>query len=110
MSNLDKALEDIDFLVNVGVIDGASVVHLEAMRGIRTYLRNQVTLRVLAEGDITIEPHYMTLFPHMDSLQSCVDMIASQLPINNKNAMVGALMTYHNSLIKQIENAKNKNS
>lgn len=103
MSDLNKALEDIKFLIDVGVIDGVPVTQLEAMRNVRAYLLSKEAPIVTSYGKITIEPHYMTLFPHMDSLQSCVDMVISQLPLNNKNAAVGALMTYHNTLIKQLE-------
>lgn len=103
MSDLNKALEDIKFLIDVGVIDGVPVTHLEAMRNVRTYLLNKEAPIVTSYGKITIEPHYMSLFPHMDSLQSCMDMIVSQLPLNNKNAAVGAVLTYHNTLVKQLE-------
>lgn len=103
MDDLNTALEDIKMLIGLGKLDGVSVYKMQVMGSICDYLQSQVALRVLAGDNISIEPHYMTLFPHMDSLQSCVDMVASQLPLNNKNAVVGALMTYHNTLIKQLE-------
>lgn len=50
-----------------------------------------------------LRPVRMTLFPTMDSLDAVIDLGISQLPINTPNALVGILMTYHNSLLKQIE-------
>lgn len=53
--------------------------------------------------ELKIEPKHMALFPTMETLQSCVDLGISQLPITDKNAVVGLLMIYHNTLIKQLE-------
>jgi len=50
-----------------------------------------------------LRPVRMTLFPTLDSLNAVIDLGLSQLPINTPNQMVGLLMTYHNSLLKQIE-------
>ena len=50
-----------------------------------------------------LRPVRMTLFPTMDSLDAVIDLGISQLPINTPNALVGILMTYHNSLLKQVE-------
>ena len=55
------------------------------------------------DTELKIEPKHMALFPTMDTLQSCVELGISQLPLTDKNAVVGLLMTYHNTLIKQLE-------
>lgn len=46
----------------------------------------------------------MGLFPTLDNCQSVVDLALSQLPINTPNAIVGLLMTYHNTLLKELKN------
>lgn len=100
MSDLNKALEDIQLVIDQGLPEMES----EALIRVKRFLKDQIVTGTVDTKVVgAIEPHYMTLFPHMDSLQSCVDMVASQLPINNKNAVVGALLTYHNTLIKQLE-------
>jgi hypothetical protein len=50
-----------------------------------------------------LRPVRMTLFPTLDSLNAVIDLGISQLPINTPNALIGLLMTYHNSLLKQVE-------
>lgn len=45
----------------------------------------------------------MTVFPTADSLQSVVDMGCSQLPISDKNVLINILMTYHNTLLKEMK-------
>lgn len=50
-----------------------------------------------------LRPVRMTLFPTLDSLNAVIDLGLSQLPINTPNALIGILMTYHNSLLKQVE-------
>lgn len=44
----------------------------------------------------------MSLFPSMSSLQAVVDSAYSQLPITDKNVMHSLLMTYHNTLLKEV--------
>jgi hypothetical protein len=39
----------------------------------------------------------------MESLQSVIDLGNSQLPIMDKNVLYGLFMTYHNTLLKQVE-------
>ena len=51
----------------------------------------------------------MGLFPTLDSLQSVVDLGLSQLPVMTPNALLGLLMSYHNTLLKVIaDEAKNQ--
>lgn len=50
-----------------------------------------------------VRPVCMTLFPTLDSLDAALDLGVSQLPITNPNQLVCLLMTYHNSLLKQVE-------
>ena len=54
-----------------------------------------------------VRPVRMTLFPTLDSLGSVLDLGTSQLPIETSNQLVCLLMTYHNSLLKQIEESNN---
>jgi hypothetical protein len=42
----------------------------------------------------------MGLFPTMGSLQECVELADSKLPITDKNDLFSLLMTYHNTLLK----------
>lgn len=49
----------------------------------------------------------MSLFPTMGSLQQVVDLANSQLPVTTPNAMLGLLMTYHNTLISILEQETN---
>jgi hypothetical protein len=45
---------------------------------------------------------HMGLFPTLGSLQEVVDFSESKLPITDKNEMFSLLMTYHNTLLKQV--------
>lgn len=55
-----------------------------------------------------LRPVHLGLFPVLDTLESCVDLGISQLPITNPNQLVGVLMTYHNSMVKIMEESKNE--
>lgn len=44
----------------------------------------------------------MALFPTLGSLQEVVDLAESRLPITDKNEMLSLLMTYHNTLLTQL--------
>ena len=46
----------------------------------------------------------LALFPTLDSLQEVLDFADSKLPITTKNDITALLMTYHNTLLKQISN------
>jgi hypothetical protein len=45
----------------------------------------------------------MALFPTLGSLQEVVDFSESKLPITDKNELFSLLMTYHNTLLKQVK-------
>ena len=45
----------------------------------------------------------MALFPTLGSLQEVVDFAESKLPITDKNEMFSLLMTYHNTMLKEIQ-------
>lgn len=51
------------------------------------------------------EPHFravpMTLFPTFETLDQAFNYSLSRLPINNRNDLLGVLMTYHNTLLAQ---------
>jgi hypothetical protein len=50
----------------------------------------------------------MNLFPTLGSLQEVVDLAESKVPVTSRNEMYSLLMTYHNSLLKVIEDEKKK--
>lgn len=45
----------------------------------------------------------MTLFPTMGSLQEVVDLAESKMPITSRNELVSLLMTYHNTILKELK-------
>lgn len=45
---------------------------------------------------------HMALFPTLGSLQEVVDFSESKLPITDKNELLSLLMTYHNTLLKEV--------
>lgn len=48
----------------------------------------------------------MPLYPTMDSTQSVIDLAISQLPGVPVNTIITLFMTYHNTLIKVLEERK----
>jgi hypothetical protein len=50
-----------------------------------------------------VRAQIMALFPTLDSLEAVLELGQSQLPITTPNQLVCLLMTYHNSLLRQIE-------
>lgn len=44
----------------------------------------------------------MTLFPAMDSLDEAVNFAYSKIPVVSQNEMLGLLVVYHNTLLKQL--------
>lgn len=44
----------------------------------------------------------MALFPTLGSLQEVVDFAKSKLPVSDENEMFALLMTYHNTLLKEL--------
>lgn len=49
------------------------------------------------------------LFPTAGSLQEAVELAFSRMPVLNQNEMLSILMTYHNTLLAQIEKEKSRN-
>lgn len=49
-----------------------------------------------------LRPVPMGLFPTLGSLQEVVDLAESKLPITNKNEVIALLITYHNTLLKEL--------
>jgi hypothetical protein len=47
-----------------------------------------------------LRPVHMGVFPTLGSLQECVELADSKLPITDKNELFSLLMTYHNTLLK----------
>lgn len=46
---------------------------------------------------------HMGVFPTADSLQEVVDLGKSKLPIEDENELFALLITYHNTLLRQVE-------
>ena len=52
----------------------------------------------------------MNLFPTLDSLQEAVNLAESKVPVVSRNEMYSLLMTYHNSLLKALDDEEKKKS
>ena len=50
-----------------------------------------------------LQPEPQSLYPTMLSITVCRDYLTTQLPITTANDLNTALMTYHNTLLKQIK-------
>lgn len=104
MSPLNEALEYVDGLIEcVGQKKKISLAQLLDLKEILEKAQIPTATPVYP-----IKPVKMGLFPQMDSLQSVIELGYSQLPITNKNSLLGLIMTYHNSLILTIEREKIK--
>lgn len=57
-----------------------------------------------------IKPEFIPLYPVYDSLDDAWEFISSQLPITDKNDLKGLLMSYHNTLVTELENTNERNS
>lgn len=57
-----------------------------------------------------IKPEFIPLYPVYDSLDDVWEFISSQLPITDKNDLKGLLMSYHNTLVTELENTNERNS
>lgn len=44
----------------------------------------------------------ISLYPTLGSLQEVIDLADSRISIENKNVVLGLLLTYHNTLLNQI--------
>lgn len=51
-----------------------------------------------------ITPVPMTLYPTMNSLDEVVELAKSKAPGISRNDLISLLMTYHNTLLKEIQN------
>ena len=53
-----------------------------------------------------VQPHiravHMGLFPTLGSLQEVLELADSRLPITNRNELNSLLFTYHNTLLKTL--------
>ena len=47
----------------------------------------------------------MSLFPTLNSLQEVVELAESKVPVHCKNEIYSLLMTYHNTLLNEVNNA-----
>lgn len=49
-----------------------------------------------------LRPVPMSIYPTMGSLQEVIDFAKAQLPITNENTLMSIIGSYHNSLLKVI--------
>ena len=52
----------------------------------------------------TVSIQSMTLYPTLDSLQEVIELANSKLPVITQNEMYSLLMTFQNTLLKELEN------
>lgn len=50
----------------------------------------------------TVRPEHMSLYPTMDTLPEAIQFIEQQAPLTTPNQIFGALMLYHNTMLKQL--------
>jgi hypothetical protein len=50
----------------------------------------------------SLRPVPQVLYPTLGSLKEVLELAQSQLPITNKNEVTALLLTYHNTLLRQI--------
>lgn len=62
----------------------------------RTRRNPQPPLR--AVGCMAVNP----VFPTLNNIDEVIELAKSKVPINEQNAVVSLLMTYHNTLITQL--------
>lgn len=81
-------------------------VKLSELNMIRALISGECVAPTTPEAQPILRSTVMGLFPTMQSLQSVVDLAVSQLPITTPNAVNALLMTYHNSLLYQVDSCK----
>lgn len=60
-----------------------------------------------AKNKLVIKPAHMPLFPVMNNCQSVIDLAISQLPGVPVNTIMALFMTYHNTLLHNLEQETN---
>ena len=61
----------------------------------------------------TVCPHYtpvlpMSIYPTLGSLQEVIELANSKLPVIQQNEMYALLMTFQNTLLRELENTQCK--
>ena len=61
----------------------------------------------------TVCPHYtpvlpMSIYPTLGSLQEVIELANSKLPVIQQNEMYALLMTFQNTLLRELENHRCK--
>jgi hypothetical protein len=64
--------------------------------------------RIANRNQESLRAHPLNVFPTLGSLQEVIDLAESKMPITDKNEMRSLLMTYHNSLLKVLNDEKNQ--
>jgi hypothetical protein len=64
---------------------------------------NQSTKTPDTKAEPNIKPVPMPVYPTMESLGSVIDLAYSQLPDVPQNKVMALFMTYHNTLLKKLE-------
>ena len=57
-----------------------------------------------------IKPEPVPLYPVEESLDNAWELIASRLPITDVNELKSSLMTYHNTLLSELDIKSNENN
>lgn len=52
----------------------------------------------------------MNLYPTLDSTKQVVELAQSKLPEDSKNEVISLLYTYHNTLLKEVNNESSNQS
>lgn len=78
----------------------------QASLGGKSAREGYVTNPVYAPVQPALRAAPMGLFPTMESLQEVIDLANSQLPVKTPNVMLGLMMSYHNTLLSQVQLCK----
>lgn len=104
---MSQALIMIEQLIKGLKADRVQQVLLSELVTLKKQLAHELNEITLDKCSINNKPSLravrMSLFPVADSLQSVVDLTNSHLPIIDKNVVLNLLMTYHNTLLKELE-------
>lgn len=65
--------------------------------------RNKEAWQPINNTPRKIEPRRMGIYPTLESLQSVVDLARGQLPSVPLNTIMSLFMTYHNTLLSELE-------
>ena len=107
--NVDDALEYLQAFKDIGDVADLAMVE-NFLFELKREQQGSLQAPIKPESTDNVQPALraapMSVFPTMESLQSVIDLANSQLPVQTPNVMLGLLMSYHNSLLYQVECVK----